>query len=84
MKFVAAVSCGIFNGTPVIDLDYEEDRGALADANFVMTASGDIVEIQVTAEKAPFSEDDYMTLMKLAQRGVGELVGLQRRALGSL
>ena len=83
-EFVAAVSCGIFNGTPVLDLDYEEDRGALADANFVMTASGDIVEIQATAEKAPFSEDDYMALMKLAQRGVGELVGLQRRALGSL
>ncbi len=83
-EFVAAVSCGIFNGTPVLDLDYEEDRGALADANFVMTASGDIVEIQVTAEKAPFSEDDYMALMKLAQRGVSELVGLQRRALGSL
>ena len=84
IEFVAAVSCGIFDGMAVLDLDYEEDRNAQADANFVLTASGDIIEIQATAEKTPFSEDDYTALMSLARRGIGELVELQRRALGTL
>lgn len=78
---VAAVSCGIFNGIPVLDLDYAEDSHAGADANFVLTASGKIVEIQGTAEDAPFSEEAFASLMQLAKKGVGELVQHQRKAL---
>lgn len=79
---VAAVSCGIFNGTPVLDLDYAEDSNAGADANFVLTASGKIVEIQGTAEDAPFSEETFASLMQLAKKGVAELVQHQRKACG--
>ena len=79
---VAAVSCGIFRGEPVLDLDYPEDSDADADANFVLTGSGGIVEIQGTAEKAPFSPELFSRLLSLAQAGIGELVGHQRRALG--
>ena len=79
---VAAISCGIFEGVPVLDLDYAEDSNAQADANFVLTASGGIVEIQGTAERAPFSEDEFAQLVRLAKTGVAELVGLQRQALG--
>ena len=79
---VAAVSCGIFDGTPVLDLDYAEDSDAGTDANFVLTESGGIVEIQATAEKTAFSEADYAELFRLAQKGIGELVGTQRRVLG--
>ena len=79
---VAAVSCGIVKGTSVLDLDYEEDSTAEADTNFVLTAQGGIVEIQGTAEDAPFSEDQFMELLALARKGVGELTALQRTVLG--
>ncbi len=79
---VAAISCGIYRGTPVADLDYAEDSDADTDANFVMTGSGGIVEIQGTAEGAPFSEDNFAELMRLAKQGISELVGLQKMAVG--
>ncbi|MGZ3377578.1 MAG: ribonuclease PH [Phenylobacterium sp.] len=79
---VAAVSCGVFSGTPVLDLDYEEDSNAEADANFVLTGSGAIVEIQATGEKRGFSEGEFESLFSLARKGIGELVALQRAATG--
>ncbi|MER0237584.1 ribonuclease PH [Fulvimarina sp. MAC8] len=79
---VAAVSCGIYKNEPVLDLDYPEDSVAETDANFVMTGAGGIVEIQGTAEGAPFSEDEFMQLMALARKGIGELVEAQTKALG--
>jgi ribonuclease PH len=75
---VAAVSCGLYKGTPVLDLDYPEDSEADADANFVMTGSGGIVEVQGTAETTPFSQDSFDQLMALARKGVGELISLQK------
>ena len=80
---VAAVSCGVFSGTPVLDLDYEEDSNAEADANFVLTGKGDIVEIQATGEKRGFSEAEFESLFSLARKGIGELAALQRAATGS-
>jgi len=77
---VAAVSCGVFNGTPVLDLDYEEDSNAEADSNFVLTGRGDIVEIQATGEKRGFSEAEFESLFRLARKGIGELCELQRQA----
>jgi ribonuclease PH len=79
---VAAISCGVFNGTPVLDLDYEEDSNAEADANFVLTGKGDIVEIQATGEKRGFSEGEFESLFSLARKGIGELCILQRQATG--
>ena len=79
---VAAVSCGIFQGRPVLDLDYAEDSAAETDANFVLTGTGGIVEVQGTAEETPFSRDAFNTLLDLAEKGVKELAALQRRALG--
>jgi ribonuclease PH len=79
---VAAVSCGVFNGSPVLDLDYEEDSNAEADSNFVLTGSGDIVEIQATGEKRGFSEAEFQALFGLARKGVSELMALQLAALG--
>ena len=79
---VAAISCGIHGGTPVLDLDYAEDSTAGTDANFVMTGSGGIVEIQGTAEGEPFSQDALLALLGLARKGVGELVTMQKRAIG--
>lgn len=79
---VAAVSCGIYNGTPVLDLDYAEDSDAETDANFVMTGDGRIIEVQGTAEREPFSENEFMELLKLARTGVGQLVELQKLAIG--
>ncbi|MFQ5954301.1 MAG: ribonuclease PH [Kiloniellales bacterium] len=79
---VAAVSCGLLEGVPILDLDYAEDSGAEADANFVLTGSGGIVEVQATAETGPISPSQYEELMRLAGRGVGELVRAQRRVLG--
>jgi ribonuclease PH len=79
---VAAISCGIHDGTPVIDLDYEEDSSAGTDANFVMTGTGGIVEIQGTAEGAPFSEEEFAALMALARQGIARLVTLQKMAAG--
>lgn len=78
---VAAISCGIFANQPVIDLDYLEDSAAETDANFVMTGSGAIVEVQGTAEGAPFSEEEFLTLMRLARGGIGELVDMQKQAI---
>jgi ribonuclease PH len=80
---VAAVSCGIFKDTPVLDLDYEEDSTAEADANFVLTGSGNIVEIQATGEKRGFSIAEFDTLFTLARAGVVELCALQRAAVGT-
>ncbi|HEY5239293.1 MAG TPA: ribonuclease PH [Rhizomicrobium sp.] len=79
---VAAVSCGIWRGTPVLDLDYDEDSTAETDANFVLTGAGGFVEIQGTAEGAPFSEEQFGELLGLARKGIGELVELQKRVLG--
>ncbi|WP_186417612.1 ribonuclease PH [Bosea sp. CS1GBMeth4] len=78
---VAAVSCGIVAGNPVIDLDYVEDSGAQTDANFVITGAGGLVEVQGTAEGAPFSEEELMALLRLAKGGVGKLVALQKAAV---
>ncbi|MEO5805402.1 ribonuclease PH [Devosia sp.] len=80
---VAAISCGIYRGTPVLDLDYLEDVEAHTDANFVMTGSGKFVEIQGTAEQAPFSRDELNALMELAEQGIGELTALQLAALAA-
>jgi len=79
---VAAISCGVFEGTPVLDLDYEEDSNAEADANFVLTGSGDIVEIQATGEKRGFTQGEFEALFSLARKGIGELVALQKVAAG--
>ena len=81
---VAAVSCGIFNGVPVLDLDYDEDSNAQVDANFVLTGSGKIVEIQGTAEDSPFDEAEFLKLLALAKTGVADLVKLQQQALASV
>ena len=75
---VAAVSCGLYKGTPVLDLDYPEDSAADADANFVMTGTGGIVEVQGTAETVPFTQDGFDQLMALAKKGIAELVELQK------
>src|SRR5450631_2159275 len=79
---IAAVSCGVFRGIAVLDLDYAEDSQADTDANFVMTGSGNIVEIQATAEKDPFSEEQLLSLLALARKGIDKLVGLQKMAVG--
>ena len=78
---IAAISCGIHNGTPVLDLDYAEDSDADTDANFVMTGTGKIVEVQGTAEKDPFSEEQLLALLALARKGIGKLVDLQKLAV---
>src|SRR6218665_1830406 len=78
---VAAISCGIYRGTPVLDLDYLEDVEAHTDANFVLTGSGKFVEIQGTAEQEPFSRDELNQLMALAEKGIGELTVIQKAAL---
>jgi ribonuclease PH len=78
---VAAVSCGICKGTPVLDLDYAEDSEADTDANFVMTGDGRIVEVQGTAEKIPFTEEQFLNLLALAKKGVTKLVDLQKLAV---
>src|SRR5204862_8350821 len=77
---VAAISCGVFKNTPVLDLEYEEDSNAEADANFVLTGAGDIVEIQATGEKRGFSQAEFDALFSLARQGIGELCELQRAA----
>jgi ribonuclease PH len=79
---VAAISCGIYQGQAVLDLDYAEDSTAETDANFVMTGKGGFVEIQGTAEGAPFSQENFADLTGLAKKGIGELLVLQRQALG--
>ncbi|HKD22093.1 MAG TPA: ribonuclease PH [Rhizomicrobium sp.] len=79
---VAAVSCGIWQGKPVLDLDYAEDSTAETDANFVLTGSGGLVEIQGTAEGTPFTDEQLGALLKLARKGIAELIELQKKALG--
>jgi len=74
--------CGIAKGRPVLDLDYEEDSTAEADANFVFTSGGGIVEIQGTAEQKPFAEQDFLAMLALARKGCAELAALQRQVLG--
>ena len=78
---VAAISCGIAQGVPVLDLDYAEDSTAETDANFVMTGTGGIVEVQGTAEGKPFLSDELLHLMALANKGIAELVALQKKAV---
>ena len=78
---VAAVSCGLYKGMPVLDLDYAEDSDAEVDANFVLTGTGGIVEIQGTAEQKPFSPEQFQHLLMLAQAGIGELTALQQDIL---
>ncbi len=79
---VAAISCGVYNNVPVLDLEYEEDSNAEADANFVLTGKGDIVEIQATGEKRGFSQAEFEALFGLARKGVSELCALQLVATG--
>lgn len=78
---VAAISCGIAQGVPVLDLDYAEDSTAETDANFVMTGTGGIVEVQGTAEGKPFTSDELLHMMALANKGIAELVALQKKAV---
>ncbi|CAA2102790.1 ribonuclease PH [Methylobacterium sp. Leaf93] len=80
-EHVAAISCGIYKGTPVLDLEYAEDSAAETDANFVMTGSGGLVEVQGTAEGKPFSEAELIELLRLARGGVEQLVTLQKQAI---
>ncbi|WP_088348278.1 MULTISPECIES: ribonuclease PH [Rhodomicrobium] len=79
---VAAISCGIYKGQPVLDIDYAEDSDADADSNFVMTGKGGIVEIQATAEKEAFSEERFGELLALAKKGIRELISLQKLTVG--
>jgi ribonuclease PH len=78
---VAAISCGIVAGIPLLDLDYAEDSAAEADANFVVTGSGGIVEIQATAEGDPFAQAKFLEMLELARSGIAELISLQRFAV---
>jgi ribonuclease PH len=80
---VAAVSVGIVNGTPVLDLDYALDAAAAVDMNVVMTGAGRFVEVQGTGEEATFSEDELRQLLELARRGIAQLTEIQRAALGA-
>ena len=81
MDHVAAVSCGVFAGQPVLDLDYDEDSEAGTDGNFVMTGAGQLIELQASAEGATFSRDQFNELMDLADKGVAELVAAQKAAV---
>jgi ribonuclease PH len=78
---VAAVSCGVFEGQRVLDLDYDEDSAAQTDANFVITGSGGLVEIQMTAETTPFGDEDLAAMLALARSGIASLVALQKAAI---
>jgi ribonuclease PH len=79
---VAAISCGIYNGVAVLDLDYDEDSTATMDANFVLTEDGRIIEIQCTAEENPVTEKEFDALLKLGKKGVKKLCALQAKAIG--
>lgn len=79
---VAAISCGLYNGKAVLDLDYAEDSTAQADANFVLTGKNGIVEIQGTAEEKPYSQEQFLELLTLAQKGIAELTEIQKKVLG--
>jgi ribonuclease PH len=78
---VAAISCGVYKGKPVLDLDYDEDSAASMDANFVMTDDGRIIEIQCTAEEAPVEEEDFNALFQLARKGIKKLAAEQKKAI---
>ncbi len=78
---VAAISVGICNNEALLDLEYQEDCHAQVDANFVLTENGNIVEIQGTAEEKPFTPEEYATLLKLAQKGISELINIQKGAI---
>ncbi len=80
-EFIAAVSCGIKDGKILLDLDYEEDSSTDTDSNFVLTESGKIVEIQGTAEKVPFTQEEFFNLLSLAKKGVSKLISKQKEAL---
>ena len=80
---VAAVSCGLYAGQPVLDLDYAEDSMAGVDGNFILTASGRMIEVQMSAEGATYSRDELNTLLDLAEKGIGDLVAHQREAVGA-
>jgi ribonuclease PH len=84
LDVVAAISCGVYQNVPVLDLEYEEDSNAEADANFVLTGQGQIVEIQATGEKRGFSQGEFDTLFSLARKGIGELITLQKNAVGDV
>ncbi|MDG1004867.1 MAG: ribonuclease PH [Emcibacteraceae bacterium] len=79
---IAAISCGVYKGQPVLDLDYDEDSNAETDANFVMTGAGKIIEVQGTAEEEPFSEEELLRMMRLARMGIEKITKLQRKTLG--
>jgi len=81
-QHIAAVSCGVHGGQVVLDLDYAEDSDAGTDANFVMTGTGGMVEVQASAEGATFSEQEFHDMLALARKGIGELVAAQKAALG--
>ncbi len=80
-EHIAAVSCGVHNGEVVLDLDYAEDSDAGTDANFVITSSGGLVELQCSAEGVPFTEEQFLDMLRLARKGVTELVAAQKAAL---
>lgn len=82
LDVVSAISCGIYKDVPVLDLEYEEDSNAEADANFVLTGTGQIVEVQATGEKRGFSQGEFDSLFGLARKGIDELVHLQKAAVG--
>ena len=82
LDVVAAISCGIYKDVPVLDLEYEEESNAEADANFVLTGTGQIVEVQATGEKRGFSQGEFDSLFGLARKGINELVHLQKVAVG--
>lgn len=81
-EFVAAVSCDIYNGEAIIDVDYNEDSNSQVDMNFIMTESGRIVEIQGTAEGEPFSEEDFHQLLELGKSGIKQIISRQKEVLG--
>jgi ribonuclease PH len=80
-EHVAAVSCGVHRGAVILDLDYAEDSEGEADANFVITGAGGLVEVQATAEAGPFTEEQFVEMLRLARKGVAELVDVQKRAV---
>ena len=79
---VAAISCGVFEGAPVLDLDYAEDSNAEVDANFILSGDGRMIEIQATGEHRPFSDEEFAELTRLAKLGCGKLFEMQRAAVG--
>ena len=81
---VAAISCGVYKDKVICDLDYPEDSDAEVDANFVLSSDGRIIEVQGSAEKEPFSEEQFAEMMKLAKQGAGDLFAAQNKALLSI